>query len=72
MMLLYRLYHKIIRQLEAHNGFCWYVNIPVAGQSRCRGSGATAHQTANNQSDTAASHAAYEHAKPSTSANQGG
>src|ERR1019366_7493610 len=69
--LLLRLYHQIVRQLEAHNRLRRYVDVPVAGQSRGGGSGATTHQAAHHQAYAASGHATHQHAHPRPSGNQG-
>src|ERR1017187_7511852 len=69
--LLLRLYHQIVRQLEAHNRLRRYVDVPVAGQSRGGSSSATTHQAAHHQAYAAAGHATHQHAQPRPSGNQG-
>ena len=59
--LLRRLHHQIIRQFEAHDRFRRYIDIPVSGQSRHRGSGAATRQTAHQQTNAARGHATHQH-----------
>jgi hypothetical protein len=47
--LLRWLHYQIVRQLEMHNRFRRYIDVPVAGQARNGGSCAAASQAANKQ-----------------------